>query len=87
MTLARYGELALMWGDVTLAYKTFLRAIEMATDPLDAKAELKPKVSVTDGGAGLLELQNTSGWNSRVWWDLKLVSLILTDLGLIGLLK
>lgn len=61
--------------DVTMAYKTILRAVEMATDPGDALLP-ENKVEQTSGSTsdlpGVLQL---AGWKSRVWWDLKLVSI------------
>jgi hypothetical protein len=57
-----------------LAYKTFLRAIEMATDPSDALVDVK--VVGTDSissSTNLLQAIRSGGWKTRVWWDLKLV--------------
>lgn len=60
--------------DPTLAFKTFLRAIEMATDP-DAKND--PTVGPKEGSAGADSpgaLMQSGGWEARPWWDVKLVS-------------
>lgn len=60
--------------DVTLAYKTILRAVEMATDPGDALIPETRTESASTTSSDLSSVLQCGGWRSRVWWDLKLVS-------------
>lgn len=58
--------------DPTLAFKTLLRAIEMATDP-DAKNDpsVGPRAASSAGDLPG-EIMQTGGWEARPWWDIKL---------------
>jgi hypothetical protein len=60
--------------DVPLAYKTFLRAIEMATNPTDALVQETPNTAGGTSLSDIVAVLQTGGWKSRPWWDLKLVS-------------
>lgn len=58
--------------DVPMAYKTFLRAVEMATDPTDTTT---PTITPSSTSSNLLDAMTADGWRTRVWWNLKIVSL------------
>jgi hypothetical protein len=59
--------------DVPLAYKTFLRAVEVATDPSDVESGRGSfSASASDD---LDTILNESDAISRLWWWLKIVSL------------